>query len=139
MSMHKCYKSRNVITLFWVSTEMENWHQPLWKIGIMAAISWKIVVQEDFQLLTPHSFLHFLNIYLWEPKEPIFKVKYKHKLVRMKFYTATNVIVSVVKSLTIKFFQIEFYRIYRRGVSPGRCPPRGGVFLRGCLTRGVSA
>ena len=46
--------------LFWMSTEIENLHQLLWKNVKMATILDKLIVQQNFQLLTTQRFgLHF--------------------------------------------------------------------------------
>ena len=41
--------------VFWVSTEMEYQHRPLWKNWKMAAISLILIIQKNFKLLTLQS------------------------------------------------------------------------------------
>ena len=56
ISQKHVLEKNSQLPVFWVSTETENWHWPLWKIRKMALVPQKCILEQNFQLTTPLKF-----------------------------------------------------------------------------------
>ena len=81
--------------VFWVSTEMEYQHRPLWKNWKMAAISLISIVQKNFQLPTPPKF-----------GSPVFRVLTETEYQRLSLWKNWKMAAISLISIIWKNFQL---------------------------------